>query len=198
MIHEAWNEVSETTVARCWMKADILLRGIQAAFSANNGKVTGTRDPKKEFDILEISVNFSKLQLQASGDTAKDLREVCDEDIRNWIVIEDDYEVREALVNDCLEAAEKTATVVTGPQGVPELFEAQEDEISVECEAVPPLPQVAKLFQEAENLALRTGVAKASEGLRRAKRAFYEAYHNHTRKRNRPTLIVEHFKYYSS
>ena len=114
MIHEAWNEVSETTVARCWMKADILPRGIQAALSAIHGKVTGTRDPKKEFDILEISVDLSKLQLQASCDMARDLAEVCDEDIRKWIVIEDDYEVREALINDCLEAAEQTVTVITG------------------------------------------------------------------------------------
>ena len=129
---------------------------------------------------------------------ARDLAEVCDEEIRKWIVIEDDYEVREALLNDCLEVAEQTATVVTGPQDDPELFETQEYEISVGCEAILPLPQVAKLFEEAENLALRTGVAKAGEGLYRSKRAFYEAYHNQTTKRNRQTVILEHFKYYSS
>ena len=55
----------------------------------------------------------------------------------------------------------------------------------MECEAVPPLSQVAKLFEEAENLAFRTGVAKGGEGLRRAKLTFYEGYHTQTRKRNR-------------
>ena len=75
------------------MRADIQPRGVQTA-SAIHGKVTRTRDPKNEFDILEISANLSELQLQASCDMARDLAEVCDEDIRKWIVFEDDYEVK--------------------------------------------------------------------------------------------------------
>lgn len=88
--------------------------------------------------------------------------------------------------------------VVTSPPVVPEPFEAREDEVSMQCEAVLPQSQVARLLEEAENLLHRTGVSKAGEGLSRAKRAFYEAYHHQNVKRNRQTLIVEYFKSYRS
>ncbi|PXF45036.1 hypothetical protein BWQ96_05209 [Gracilariopsis chorda] len=58
---------------------------------------------------------------------------------------------------------------------------------------LPPLRDVAKLFEGVEDLAEKMGVLGASEGLRRAKRAFFEACREQGRKKSRQTLISEHF-----
>lgn len=131
MIYEAWKDISEKTVARCWVKADILPRGVQAAPEATHGKVSRNIDPKDEADISEISANLSKLQLMNQHEIARNLQEVGEKDILKWIEIEDDYEVREALVNDMFEAVEQRAPAVLGPQGGAESFEAQESDESV-------------------------------------------------------------------
>ena len=68
------------------------------------------------------------------------------------------------------------------------------DETPTVLEKLPPLADVARLFEGVEDLAQRTGLVSASEGLRRAKRAFLEAYREQARKRTRQTLISEHFE----
>ena len=111
-----------------------------------------------------------------------------------WVAIEEEEIVREALVNDSFDVVEECLRGSQITQGNAEFQKDSADEMPIVAEVLPPLADVAQFFEGVESLAERAGVNTACEGIRRAKRAFFEAYREQTRKRTRQTLISEHFE----
>lgn len=191
LLYEAWESISEKCIARCWLKADILPRDVQNKLTLLHGKVKKASKMVDDKDISKITALISEIRLHDPCNIGTDLLDVDEEDVLNWIDIESNAEVQEALVNDCLEHMDEEVRQDEGQLHVTEQ-EAGED-LASGCSEVPSLIVVAQAFEGVEDLAARSGVTEASKALRRAKRAFFEAYHAETRKKQRQTLILEHF-----
>eukprot|EP00171_Calliarthron_tuberculosum_P003380 IDg3380t1 len=100
LIFEAWEDVSERTLARCWLKADILPRSTSNKLIGIHGKVKREKKFIEEVDILSIAEIFSKIQLSSTEDEASGAGVLTSVDLRRWVTIEDEKDVREALVNE--------------------------------------------------------------------------------------------------
>ena len=81
--------------------------------------------------------------------------------------------MREALGNECFEGLhQQRADEESADEALQEELDGDRE---LQCVEVPPLRKVAQCFKGVEELALRTGVTNASEALRHAKRALFEA-----------------------
>ncbi|PXF40328.1 hypothetical protein BWQ96_09984 [Gracilariopsis chorda] len=194
LFFEAWEDITETTLARCWIKADILPRGANNKLIRIHGKVKKEKSVIEEEDISCLARLFARIQVDSSdfvtpsGDSRINVA-----DIRRWVTIEEEDDVREAMVNESFGQIEEALLGVAGTENEA-LNEADPvEEARQRTMLLPPLRDVAKLFEGVEDLAEKTGVLGASEGLRRAKRAFFEACREQGRKKSRQTLISEHF-----
>ena len=98
--------------------------------------------------------------------------------------------MREALVNDGFDSIELEEKKNNAAENDVKSEPAEELDL---CEEVPPLGRSAEHFETVETVASRMGVTGASDALRRAKRALFDAYKEQTLKKSRQTLISEHF-----
>ena len=195
LVGEAWEKISVATIARCWTKAKILPTEVQEALIMKHGKPSVREDVRRKRDELDrFAEILKKLQLDApaGSDIADELIGVEINDVERWVEVEEDGEVREALVNDVLEGLEKVRILESGvPSSAGKLEHRGNAEDRVE--EVPLPSEVQRAFREVEDLAQRTGVLDATDGLRKAKRALIDAFGEQNKRRRTQTMIHEFF-----
>lgn len=151
------------------------------------------------FRFVHIATLLSDIKVHApqTSDVAAALQGIDGGDmnlINKWIAIEDDLEVREAMVSDCLEALE-LGEDSDDEQDADSGEDTREEGAGRATEEgkVSSMADVSRAFHEAEIYCERSQVGDALYHLRLAKRALFHVYNEQTKRRRRQTLVTEHF-----
>ena len=188
---EAWENVSQMTLARCWMKASILPAGHSAGINASEGRM---QNASKTSDVQEVMNMLRNLPItedvqQEFSDTT--LLNANAGDISDWFHIEESAEVREAMVEDAVMRIDELA--ITDRKEEPEEGgdeDGNAPDVAVVRE-VPSTSEIYALFQPLQNLAYDCNIPEAGAGLRRALNGFLSAIQQANAKKTRQVLIPE-------
>ncbi|PXF48393.1 Jerky protein-like [Gracilariopsis chorda] len=162
LLRSAWESVSSRTVARCWTKADILPRCMQAEILA-------------AYPASDIATDLNGLETEDA------------EYVSKWVSIEDDLEVKEAMVNDYLDSlyddsgSQKEGDAVSGGAS----SEDDEEVSSQRAPHVTSMADVGRAFHDSEEYFEQAGVDEALYYLRKAKRVLYDVYNEGLKRRRR-------------
>ena len=170
LIYDAWEDVSERTVASSRIKADILPRCVVNNLIGIHGKVKREKDFIEPDDISAIVEKLSKINLYSPVDSVSCAEFIDAADLHRWVTIENEESIREVLVNKSFDFIENCLMKII--QANDEGEEASVDETPIVTKKLPPLSDVAQLFEGMEALAERAGVVAASEGLRPQSKPF--------------------------
>ena len=194
----SWESKSEETIARCWLKCDILPPGHEATLLSSHGKVIGTRKLRNdsEYEMLLTLFNELKINLPLSDPLSEDIEDVADGDVFKWANIEETSDVRESVVNDLMEDIEMNMVSLNLLSD-----DSESDSVSVvgtkEMEAgevvVPSFEEIIDCFEGVEEMANKSGIEEAVRHLYRAKRALWTAQTAQSRSKRRQTMVNEYF-----
>ena len=194
----SWESVSEETIARCWLKCDILQPGHEATLLSCHGKVIGTRKLRNDsdYEILLTLFNELKINLPPSDPLSEGIEDVADGDVFKWANIEETSDVRESLFNDLMEDIETNmvslnaladdsefdSESVVGTKGM------EADEV-----VVPSFEEMIDCFEGVEEIANKSGIEEAVRHFYREKRALWTAQIAQSRSKTGQTLVNEYF-----
>ena len=184
-----WKQVSERTISRCWIKADILPVGVTAYLVNLHGKVSRNECQIEKEIVDEVLQMLRRLQIgvdsRFTGTQSLDRKEV-----EQWVNIESDEDMVEASVNDASDFL-NTTQLVRNP---PETQSSDEDESAGDTigrSVIPSALEIAELFGDLELLASEYQVADALSHLWSARRAFLTAKHDRKPTPIRQMIISE-------
>lgn len=182
LVKQAWDEIPERTIARCWVKADILPHAVESTLEAQYGRM-----PKGEIQDVEHRTQMAALrdvfrELKTSAHPSCDISEklmyIDASDLQHWVSTEDAVDVKNAMANDAFTEFEqnfKNAAEAEAPSK-----EVVEEETVTK--KITSLAEIAAAFKEAEAYAEKAGVPAASDALRRAKRALSDVFEKQNKK----------------
>ena len=129
LVKQAWEGVSEKTIARCWVKADILPRAVQGELQSVFGKVRGLKrlDDEYEAQLGEIvdGLRSLKLGVARGSDLSNRIDDCSLVVVEDWICVESCENVRNALVEEVFEEIE--SAFVSEEGGSLDMGEEQSD-----------------------------------------------------------------------
>ena len=150
-------------------------------------------------DVRKLCTVLSELKVSAphQSDIAQQLLSIDVQDmelVAIWVAVEEDSEVLQAMVDDCME-------YVGAEEGCPgEEKDSSNGEESGEGSesgeggaTVTSMGDVVRASAQAERYCEAVRVTEASYHFRLAKRALSRVYNEHTKRQRRQTLVTEHF-----
>ena len=195
LVGQAWEKIGVATIARCWIESKILPTEVQEALIMKHGQPRVREDVRRKRDELDrLADILKKLQLDApaGSDIADELVGVEINDVESRVEVEEDGEVREALVNGVLEGLEEVRILdseVPPSPGKLEYIGNAEDRV----DEIPLPSEVKRAFRDVEDLAQRTGVLVAADGLRKANRTLVDAFGEQNKRKRTQPMIHEFF-----
>lgn len=100
---QAWDGITQETIARCWVKANCLPVSTNASITAVHGKVRRIIDDEPSEDLVEAFRNL-RFSIEDSNPTIRAMPElVQNEGIERWLNIEENDEVSDAIISDITE-----------------------------------------------------------------------------------------------
>ena len=103
----AWEEISQETIAHCWIKADMLPPILQVNAVNNWGKPS--LHTNKDPDVLKLVEIMNAMKISGAGDGNEVVEAVqlvsqpCSDALRHWMNIEEEEDVHEAIIGDLRE-----------------------------------------------------------------------------------------------
>lgn len=174
LIKTSWNQVSDMAIARSWIKAKFLPAAMEADLSASYGRMI---DTSHSMDMRAVTVLlgslFSSLD-QRDPLYDQTLESLTEQDVNKWFSIEEDEDVRRAIVEDSL------CSMDVGPaEDVPgqdmTAGEDSEEEETNNPARLPTMAQLMEQFRDLEDMAYNSNISDAISYLRVARRAFMDA-----------------------
>ena len=199
LLKDAWDDVTLRTVARCWGKANILPRGLQADLDNEHGKNTLHGRRALDEDVRKLCTVILELKVSAphQSDIAQQLLSVGVQDmelVANWVAVEEDSEVLQVMADDCMEDVGAEGGCTGEEKDSSNGEESGEGSESGGGGAtVTSMGDVVRAFAQAQRYCEEVRVTEASYHLRLAERALSRVYNEHTKRQRRQTLVTEHF-----
>ena len=172
----SWSQVTEETIARCWVKAKVLPEGAQAELQNKSGK---RKAVEKSEEVDKIVAAFKNISLEGRSVMLRDSdmeTTPTREQISTWIEIEEEPDVQEALVDDALDEEKEEESAVPGvyatDSGSAQILSEAPEADEADSDAVHPIPSSASLidtFSEVEELCYKTNTPRAAEFVRKAR-----------------------------
>ena len=176
----AWEEISQETIAHCWIKADILPPILHMNAVNNRGKPSPhiNKDP----DVLKLVeiVNAMKISGTGAGDdnqvveAVQLVSQLSSDALRHWMNIEEEEDVHEAIIGDLCEEIQKIVLAVECADG--EENDEETVELPVPEVQKPPFSKYCSHFEALENIAYSTGQLVAHQHLVEARMGLINAY----------------------
>lgn len=110
MVKERWDNLSDRTISRCWVRAKILPVPMDADIAETFGRM---RNHENDDTVKEMMAYFKKLSITVGpSDTFCEQVEnpISEEDISKCVEIEDSEQVQEALVTEALDQIDYETT----------------------------------------------------------------------------------------
>lgn len=195
LIDEAWDSLTVRTIARCWIKADILPRFMHHELIFEHGKPTESL--KRECyrrEVEEISRLLEKMKMAyvepSTIDENGDGYVMGLEEIVDWIDIEDNEVVQSAIVNDDMHDYLNSQVVGNELVNAPKVSEVDDEVVMQPVSSnSPTMIEVAERFKDVEKFVLSCGVEEASSKLRLAKRALMRAVQKREARKTRQSVV---------
>ena len=111
-------------------------------------------------DVSAIVEDLSKINLHSAMDSFSCKESIDAADLRRWVTIEGEEIIREVLVNESFDVIENCLMGII--QANDEVEEAFTDETPIVTEKLPPLSDLAELFEGVVALTERASVVAAS------------------------------------
>ena len=198
MLENVWESVTERTIARCWIKSDILPKCVNGDLINKHGKVSGKKNSGLEIEMDKLMDVFKKLQVSMNDVIMNDVStngvvagDITPTELRRWALLEDDDEIRETMARDVIEEV-KQSLASGGNQSEEDgekRFAGQENAVSIPSPIL-----ISSLSEHAEAVSRVAGVGDASMHLRKGKRALLHAYDSQKRTKVRQSIVSDFFK----
>ena len=110
MLENVWGSIEETTIARCWIKSDILPKSVNADLLKKHGKLSMKKNSDPENDLKNLIDLFKNLRLQRqNGELRENVidRNILDATVVRLALPEDDDQIREAMARYFIEELEE-------------------------------------------------------------------------------------------
>ena len=159
LVSRTWKMVSESTIARCWIKTGILPVTAQAELVSMHGKAGRNESHIEKAMIEEVVLSLSHLSIASESHS---LGNQCFErqDVERWVNIESYESVVKAFVKDAMENFE-SGPGVTNTTTTQSSDEDGSAEDARERRTIPSIIEIAKLFGELEDLDTECQVSDA-------------------------------------
>lgn len=175
MLKDIWENVTEETIARYWIKSDSLPKSGNANLITMLGKVSMKKSCVLEAELNTLIDIFKKLQVSMHRYSSYDgeTGEIKSTHVRFWFLIENDDEVREAVARDALEKRQEYMVLARNESG---------DDGDQSCDeednlySVPSPIFLSSIYEDIETISKVAGVADVILHLRKAKRALQQAH----------------------
>ena len=153
MVARTWGEVSERTIARCWIKSQILPVHFQADIINIHGKVRRNENKVDKCMVNSMVRLVSRLNLE-SREGPTEFMEICGRDIQEWVEIETNEHVREASISDACDSIQYTGERLeeAAGEGMRDGFGEHDECEIIERQIVPNAADLARLFGPFESL----------------------------------------------
>lgn len=169
LVKETWDLVSKETVVRCWLKSRCLPECLQGELSSHYSNVGISTSPHDVEKIVQCMEKLS-LEVHRSDPLYDQTREqVTSEDVRKWLTIESDEDVRLGMVDDELQQQEIPIHLDNNEEA-----DSAEEGDESPPQPLPSLPKILDTFRKLEIMAFNCDVEGAVPFLRRAKTAFLD------------------------
>lgn len=180
LVRVSWEKVQPMTIAQCWVKSKVLPQSHSAELNSIHGKMQNTFE---EAIVEDIVSSLSSLSLKESKDIPllqlEPLQITCSS-ITEWINVESNEEVRDALINDAIEEDTVRVNYVTRPA-----YSLHDDGETVTSRDVPSWGDLDLRFRDLQELTFGCNVPLASSFLRKAKDALNGARRERGKGRSR-------------
>ena len=199
ILKDAWDDVTGRTVVRCWVQANILPRCLQADLVNEHGKNTLHGRRALDEDVRKLCAVLSDLKVPVphQSDIAQQLFYIDVQDmelVANWVAVEEDSEVLQAMVDDCMEDVGDEEGCTGEEKDSKNGQESGEGSASGGGGAtVTSMGDLVRAFAQSERYCEEVRVTAASYHLSLAKRALSCVYNEHTKRQRRQTLVTEYF-----
>lgn len=99
ILKKSWDDLEQTTIARCWKKSDLLPPNLIPNFNNMHGKVHGTVDFLLEADIQDCTEKIKGLEVSPAENEHGFGKKMPEQDIkmmlREWMNLENSVEIKE-------------------------------------------------------------------------------------------------------
>lgn len=190
LVFESWNDVGQSTIARCWVKSKILPPTMDAELNNEWGKTKAKSTEEAAGDLVKMLSSISidsRDQILRSSDIRA--TPTVDEAL-GWFNIEENDEVLSAMVDD-MSLGIEDASGDNEAEGIDDDEDDTGDPTSYV--SIPKDAVLVSMFDELEELAYNSNVPQASVFLRKAKKAFSQTRTSRAGSAPRQSLITEMF-----
>lgn len=188
LARDAWDQVSKEIISCSWVRSDLLPKESQGRIRDDRGEIRKGEaiDLSQEKQAL-IDSFFALRQGTMTDNSFLPQLQAVDgfEEIVRWAVIEEDSDVRIAMVNEALDEVERyfySKTEIDESPKEPDEAEAEQEPSKEGTAAISSLVEIMDAFKDAQSYVDKLGVSDASDAVRRAKRALIDAFHEQSKK----------------
>ena len=179
MVKQAWEEVFERKLARCWLKADILPRGMLFPLEQIHGKVKGKKlDEENKQELQKVTQMIKRMKLNEDCEPPAPVMhssdEVLESSLNEWIEIEESTVIQEAICNDAFDEYESDLRYDS--VGSSDIADDQPSAVEGAERRIKSLSEIADAFKSVEAFTSDVNVPSASDAIRRAKRNLIRSY----------------------
>lgn len=187
MVEESWSNVSQSTIARCWVKANVLPLPHACDITSSEGKMSNTQN-SEDVKAMTKMVEQLSISLDRRDPFYEQVFEpVNQEQVERWLTIEENSLVSEAVVEDALYFDELRAVESASSPEV----ESDDDGDTIMAEALPPEAEIIVKLRELEKWAFDSNLSDVSYSLRKARQGFLRAKRREVSGSTRQLLITE-------
>ena len=178
MVKQEWEDVSERTLVRCWLKAVILLREMHFPLEQINGKVKGKMDDENKQELQKVTQMIKRMKMneycELTASVMHSSDEVLEFSLNEWIEIEESTIIQEAICNDAFDELESDLRY--NSVGSSDIADDQPSAVEGAERRIKSLSEIADAFKSVEAFTSDVNVHSASDAIRRAKRDLTRSY----------------------